>query len=328
MNRLPAWQSALMRAAATAVSPGGGRGSLLVLIFHRVLPEPDPMLPDEPDARTFAEQMDLVSDLFNVISLSEAVERLAANALPSRAVAITFDDGYANNLEIAAPILSARGLTATFFVATGYIDGGCMFNDTVIQALRVAPEKFDLSDLGLGEHRLADVAARRKAMDEILPKLKYLVPSERLEKAELIAARAGLVRAPKLMMSELQLRELASLGMDIGAHCVTHPILTRVAPDEARREIIESKMRLEAILGTPVLGFAYPNGRPGNDYGPEHVKMIREAGFTVAVSTAWGAASRGSDPYQLPRIAPWDKTAFMYGTRVLRGFAERRPQLV
>lgn len=328
MKRLAAPQAGLLKAGSRLVSPGGRRGSLLVLMYHRVLPEPDVLLGDEPDAAAFAAQMDLVLELFNVLSLSEAVERLASGTLPPRAVAITFDDGYANNLEVAAPILAARGLTATFFVTTGFIDGGQMWNDIVIEALRQAPAELDLGDLGLGRYRLPDVAARRKGIDDILPRLKYVELPERLRRAQAIAARVGLVQTEQPMMTEWQLRELARLGMEIGAHCVTHPILARISPESARWEIVESKARLEAILGAPVRTFAYPNGRPGTDYGPEHVAMVRDAGFSAAVSTAWGAAARGADRYQVPRIAPWDKGSLKYGLRMLRAFTERRPQTV
>lgn len=326
MDHLSAFAAALLRTGARLVSPGGRRGSLLVLIYHRVLPAPDPLLNDEPDARRFAAQMDLVSALFRVVPLSEAVERLAAGTLPPRALSITFDDGYANNLEIAAPILAARGLTATFFVSTRFIDGGAMWNDIVIDALRDAPQELDLGDLGLGRLHLTDIDARRAAVDGILPRLKYLALPERLRLAEGIAARAG-VRPPlrQPMMTVGELRKLASLGMEIGAHCVTHPILARLPVEEARREIEESKAQLEATVRAPVRVFAYPNGRPGTDYTAEHVALAREAGFGAAVSTAWGAATRATDRYQIPRVAPWDRSAARYALRMLHGFMQRKP---
>src|SRR5262245_57165568 len=110
------------------------------------------------------------------------------------------------------------------------------------------------------------------------------------------------------------------MGMEIGAHCVTHPILARLPSEAARDEIAGSKARLEAILGSRVRSFAYPNGRPGKDYQAEHVAMVREAGFTAAASTAWGAATAGVDRYQIPRVAPWDRSAMKYGLRMVRGF--------
>jgi len=327
MTPLARWQSALLRAGARITSPGGHRGGLIVLIYHRVLPAPDPLLADEPDATTFAAQMDLVADLFRVLPLAEAVGALERGTLPPRAVAVTFDDGYANNLEVAAPILAARGLTASFFIATGFIDGGTMWNDLVIDALRRAPAEFDLSSVGLGRYALTDMAARRRALDEVRGQLKYLEWPERVGRATEIAELAGLDGRCRPMMTEAQLRKLAYLGMDIGAHCVRHPILARLAPEEAQREIFESKARLEEITGHAVRTFAYPNGRPGIDYGPEHVAMVRAAGFSTAVSTAWGAASRGIDRYQIPRVAPWDRRALKYGFRLVRACAQRRPVL-
>jgi peptidoglycan/xylan/chitin deacetylase (PgdA/CDA1 family) len=328
MKPLSAPQAWLMRTAASLVSPGRGRGTLLVLIYHRVLAAHDPLLPDEPDAATFAAQMDLLARLFNVIPFGEAMERLASGSLPPRAVAITFDDGYANNLEVAAPILRARGLAATFFVTTGFIDGGQMWNDLAIEAVRHAPFDFDLESLGLGRYAFAGTAERRKAVDELLPKLKYLEPAERLSKVQEVAARAGVPARTRLMMTESQLRELAACGMEIGAHCVTHPILARVPAETARREIVESKSRLESVLGSRVRSFAYPNGRPGKDYTREHVAMVRDAGFSAAVSTAWGAAAHGTDLYQVPRVAPWDRSAVKYGLRMVRGFTERNAATV
>ena len=82
------------------MSPAGTRGRLSILIFHRVLPRPDPLSPDEPDAAGFEAQMRWVRDWFNVVSLQRGVEMLAQGTLPSRAMAITFDDGYADNEEI------------------------------------------------------------------------------------------------------------------------------------------------------------------------------------------------------------------------------------
>jgi hypothetical protein len=103
------------------MSPKGSRGRLSILIFHRVLREPDPLAPDEPDAAAFETRMRWVRDWFNVLPLAHAVDMLYQGALPARALSITFDDGYSDNEELAAPILAGLGMTATFFVSSGYI---------------------------------------------------------------------------------------------------------------------------------------------------------------------------------------------------------------
>ena len=143
MGALPGQASERPRRAASwpralfgLLSPGGARARLTVLIFHRVHPGQDAMFPGEMHAATFRERMGWVREWFNVLPLDEAVAALARGTLPARALAITFDDGYADNFTVALPILQQLGLPATFFIATGFLDGGRMWNDTVIEAMR------------------------------------------------------------------------------------------------------------------------------------------------------------------------------------------------
>src|SRR5690348_9018674 len=105
----------MLRVVLTAAS----HGRLSILIFHRILEEPDPLLLFEPCARQFDEILAHVKRQFNVLPLREAVVRLKARTLPSRAFCLTFDDGYADNLTVAAPLLVKHSLPATVFVATG-----------------------------------------------------------------------------------------------------------------------------------------------------------------------------------------------------------------
>jgi len=327
MNRLTSLQSLLLRASGTVTS-GLGAGSLLVLIYHRVLPEPDPLLPNEPDAAAFAAQLDVIGSLFKVLPLAEAVRRLRAGQLPPRAACITFDDGYANNCEVALPILKSRAMPATVFVAPGFLCGGRMFNDTVIEALRRASGELDLTREGFGRHALPDDAARVRAIASMLPVLKYLPQADRVRRATAIAERVGAELPDDLMMTEDQVRHLHREGVGIGAHTVNHPILANVDESTARREIEQSRGRLEEMIGAPVTTFAYPNGGPARDYTARDVALAREAGFELAVSTAWGAATAAADPFQIPRIAPWDRTALRFGMRMVRAQLARQAAVV
>ena len=126
----------MLRLPLALTSPAGTRGRLSILIFHRVLPRPDPLCPDSPDASQFEAQMRWVRSWFNVLPLRRAVGMLYEGTIPARALAVTFDDGYADNEEIAAPILKRLGLGATFFVSTGFLEGDTMWNDRVIEAVR------------------------------------------------------------------------------------------------------------------------------------------------------------------------------------------------
>lgn len=307
-----------LRSLAGALSPSGPRGRLSILIYHRVLAAADPLDTWDVSASEFDGQMRVIAETFTPLPLSEAVERLRGGGLPPRAACVTFDDGYRDNVEVALPILRRHGVPATFFIATGYLDGGCMWNDKVVEALRVMPgRELDLGRWGLPVFGLDGADARRRAIETILPALKYLPAAERESRADelLTAARLPAVASP--MMRETHVRALHTAGMEIGAHSITHPVLTRVDATQARREIADSARRLSDILREPIRLFAYPNGKPGEDYGPEHVTMVREAGYAAAVSTAWGAASAAGDVYQLPRFTPWDRTPARFALRLL-----------
>jgi peptidoglycan/xylan/chitin deacetylase (PgdA/CDA1 family) len=316
------YERALIRSAAAVLAGRGRRAPLLVLIYHRVLAEPDPMLPDEPDARKFASEIDLVASCFHPLPLLEAARRLHDGTLPPRAVCVTFDDGYANNCTIAEPLLAERGVPATVFVAPGFLDGGRMFNDTIIETVRRAPARLDLRPLGLGEHALGDATARRALVDELLKHLKYLEPTERTRRIQEITDACGASLPDDLMMTRGQVRQLRGRGVEIGAHTMDHPILTSVDDATARAQILASRRVLEEITGAPVATFAYPNGKPVRDFDGRHVAMVREAGFEVALTTAWGAAVPGDDLMQVPRVACWDRDPLRYGLRLVRASRE------
>ncbi len=308
----------MLRIAGNLLSPAGKRGRLSILIYHRARAAPDSVLHDEIDAVTFERHMAMLAAEFNVLPLGEACARLARGHLPARAACVTFDDGYADNEQLALPILKRFGLPATFFVSTGYSDGGIMFNDGVIEVVRCAPAgTYDLSSLGLGSHSLGDSTSRRVAIDTLIWQLKYRPVRERSALVEQLASTMRSALPKDLMMRSAQIKRLCDEGMEIGGHTVNHPILAGLSEQEARAEIIDGKRRLEEITGTPVTLFAYPNGKPGLDYGPREVELVREAGFTAAVSTFGGVAKHGSDLFQLPRFSPWDRSPRRLGVRLL-----------
>lgn len=295
--------------------PGATR--LSVLAYHRVMAAHDPLRPGEPTAAEFEARARWVAANFDVMPLLDAVRALRENRLPRRALAITFDDGYADNHDLALPVLRRLGVPATFFIATGFLDGGCMFNDVVIEAVRQARNPdLDLDDLELGRHRLGSDEERRRAIERILSRLRYFDLKRRNGVALEIARRAGARVPTELMMTSDQVRALHAAGMGVGAHTVNHPILAGIPLDEARKEMSEGRARLEQIIGAPVKLFAYPNGKPMRDYRGEHAALARELGFEGAVSTAPGAARSGDDPYQIPRFTPWDRPNWRFGLRL------------
>ncbi len=315
----------MLRLGAAIAAPGGARAKLAILMYHRVLPQPD-ALTGEIDAHAFDRQLAALRECFNVLPLAESVERLRRGSLPPRAVAITFDDGYADNVEVALPALQRHRLHATFFIATGFLDGGRMFNDTVIEAVRRMPgPTFDVPALDLRHIAVGTMDEKRAAIGRVLESVKYLDMQSREDVAAQIARIGGQPLPDDLMMRTDQLRALAAAGMEIGGHTVNHPILTRIDADRARQEIQANRSALESLTGKPVRLFAYPNGIPAQDYSAVHVAIVRELGFVAAVSTSWGAATRNCDEFQLPRFTPWDREPNRFVARLLHNLVARKP---
>lgn len=317
-----------LRALGSIIAPSGRFAPLSILVYHRVLPSLDPVLEWEVSAPEFREQVALMKKCFNLLPLGEAVENLRRGELPSRAVCITFDDGYADNVEIALPILRDLEVPATFFIATGFLDGGCMWNDTMTELVRqMCGNTLDLRQWGLGMHPIESSNDRSEAIQKLLSSLKYLPHEERNDTVSHIASAHGTDIPDTLMMRSEQIKELHQAGMEIGGHTATHPILLGMNESTARAEIAEGKETLEGILGEKVRLFAYPNGKPNQDYDGRHVSIVRNLGMSAAVSTAWGVGTTGCDCYQLPRFTPWDRSPIQFCARLVRNFMNRTPMI-
>jgi peptidoglycan/xylan/chitin deacetylase (PgdA/CDA1 family) len=311
----------LIKAALSLASPAGAEGKLSILIFHRVLPAIDPLLPTDPDIDRFDQIIGWISSWFNVLPLGEAVERLKRGNLPARAAAITFDDGYSDNLHHALPVLLKHRIPAAFFISTGHVDKGLMWNDAIIESVRTARcPHIDLGFLGLGNFPLHTIEDKRNAITQAISSIMHLPGRELSEAVAQLSECCSGTLPDNLMLTSSQLRDLVSSGMTLGAHTTTHPILTRLDDSSAKREIADSRDFLSAATREKVDLFAYPNGKLGRDYLPKHAQIVRDLGFSAAVTTNWGVGSAASDPFQLPRFTPWDRIKPMYGIRMLTNY--------
>lgn len=302
-----------------------GKQRLSILIFHRVLPEHDPLRPDEPTVEEFDWQMRLLREHFNPLSLVEGVERLQTGDLPNNAISVTFDDGYSDNEKYAMPILKKYGVPATVFVSTGFLNGGRMWNDSIIEVLRHYKHRtLDLREIGLSCYRTESDTQRLQAIASIIQEIRHLDPVVRQDLTAEIE-KYGINLPGDLMMSDNQVRSLVRNDIAIGAHTVSHPILARLSKENARREILNSKVYLENLVQMPVEVFAYPNGRPDTDYRPEHRDLVSQLGFKTAVSTHWGVGIPQSDRLQLPRFTPWDRQELKFTVRLLASYRWQDP---
>lgn len=318
----------IFKSIAGALSPLGHRSRLTIFIFHRVHSQVDPLFPGEPDARRFNEILSWVVKWFHVMPLDEAVLKLGNGGLPSRAAAITFDDGYADNAMNALPILKYYAIPATFFIASSFLDGGRMWNDSVIEAVRgYRGNILDLRDAGLGTYSLDSNSKKCLAINSLLGKIKYFDPSKRVDIIDWIVDIIGCELTDELMLRSEQVLELRSARMQIGAHTCSHPILEKISDSQAKYEIIHGRLELEFLLDEAVSLFAYPNGKPGVDYSYKHVEMVQQAGYLAAVSTAPGVALKSNDLYQLPRFTPWDRTRSRFGLRLLVNLFSTSPDM-
>lgn len=297
----------------------GGRQGLSVLVFHRVHRRRDALRPNEPTESEFSVMMKFISENFHVVPLHRGVTSLQKGTRPFHGVAVTFDDGYADNYELALPILRQYGVPATFFVASGLLNGGLMWNDRIIEAVRGNHSvTFDLGSLGLGRFNISTIENKRLTVRKLIRALKYRPAGERVRLALAIQDISGCDVSNDLMMTSSQLRLLASDTLtEIGGHTVSHPILAQLPEREAVREIADCKQFLEGEIGERLRCFAYPNGIPGLDYTRCHVEIVRKTGFELAVSTSAGGLQAGSDRFQLPRFTPWDRKSWRFGLRLL-----------
>lgn len=278
----------LAKAAGNILSPGGDRARLIVFCYHQVLEKRDPLRPGEPDEAQFLNDVRLINSVFNVLPFVEAARKLKAGSLPKRSACITFDDGYANNFELAAPILQSVGVPATFFIAGGAVDTGVMWNDLVIESVSRSGSKDEKGNLAA-----------------ILGGLKYRPMADRWDAAVEMYRNSVGSDLPRLMMTRDMVAGLARQGFEIAGHTINHPILKELSDDDARREIEDCATWIRDITGDAPTSFAYPNGVPGQDYTSAHSAMVREAGFEAAASTQWALAHRGSDSFSIPRVGPW-----------------------
>lgn len=278
-----------------------------ILSYHRVNDEGDPFFPSL-STEVFERQMAFVARAYVVLTVEELAERMRRRALPRNALAITFDDGYRDNLTHAAPILARLGLPATVFLVTGAIASGePLWFDRLAAAFKHA--RISAWGAPWGETIPLETPPQRlAALGQALGRFKRLVNEERRRTVEevLLSLGAGDARPLKsLMLSWDDVQALLGLGIAIGAHTVSHPILSQLAPTDARTEVFESYRMIEAACGRPPRAFAYPNGRP-DDYSPAIAALVREAGFTCAVTTTFGVNTMTTPPYELRRGGPWE----------------------
>jgi peptidoglycan/xylan/chitin deacetylase (PgdA/CDA1 family) len=286
---------------------------IAILRYHAICgPEgyayADPAICITPAA--FERHVAYLASSYSVWPLRDAVAALKRRApLPPNAVAITFDDGYADNL-VAARILHRFGLSGTFFITAGCLAGEQPFWPAEVRALIGAVKGPRLRLIANGvrlEIPLRDDVERAAAMKTVSQLFKANPISVREALREQLRRAAGTATAPACMLRWDDVAELHRLGMTIGAHTLTHPNLPNADPSDAWREIDGSRKRLEHETGAPVTLFAYPNGGAERYMTPTIASMVERAGFVGAATSANGFAGPHSNLFALERIQVYER---------------------
>src|SRR6266481_6419459 len=301
------YHSRLLGPVAAAASHARPRLGFPILTFHRVNDEQDPFLPAMRTS-VFAARIAYIARHYRVLTVEDLVERARQGTVPRNALALTFDDGYRDNLSHAAPILAQHGLPATIFLATGYIGTPDMpWFDHVALAFKLS-QRGNIALPGCEPLLLETEGDRLTGLERAIAWLKRLPDEERRREVKRLLVELqprGPDRPKRAMLTWNEVDALRGLGFSVGAHTVTHPILSRVTPERAREEIHGSKDAIERALGVTVGAFAYPNGGP-EDYTPTTVRLVQECGFRCAVSTRRGLNGPATPPFELRRGGPWE----------------------
>lgn len=279
-----------------------------ILSYHRINDEGDPFFPSL-STEVFERHMAFVAEAYVVLPLEELVERMGRGRVPRNALAVTIDDGYRDNLTHAAPVLARYGLPATVFLATGVIGTGrALWFDRLALAFKLTQVGRYRAPWG-AEARLGTTEERLGALDSTLRHLKSLADDERQREVEAVLSTLGVAEDgafKSLMLSWDDVHALTGLGITIGAHTVSHPILARQTLEAARGEIEGSRDMIAAACGRRPRAFAYPNGKE-EDFGGAVAGLVREAGFSCAVTTVFGVNTARTSPYELRRGGPWEQ---------------------
>ena len=313
MRRLGVWamKRFLFHSGVLALARLARRGRALVLRYHAITEDPREVLYATPDiclpVAAFRLQMAFVKRAYSVVPLERLVDGVAGRAtLPPRALAITFDDGYADNHRLAFPVLHALGLPATIYVSTESLEDGPPLWMAAVRALVLRATSPVLVVRGCAPLAVGTPAERRAAARTLT---RALVPLPRAERAARLTSAAAEARVDLrrelagAMLTWGQVRELAAAGWTVGAHTVTHVNVALASSEEAEAEIAASRDAVAAQIGQPARHFAYPNaGGQHRYFGPEVAATLRRLGYASAVTSRPGALAPGIDPFTLPRI--------------------------
>lgn len=274
--------------------------SLQILTFHRVLPEGEDYFipPMAISAKTFSKLIRWLARLIKIVDLDDTAKSIRAGRFQGRATAITFDDGYRDNYDIAADILKKAGIPATFFIPVYPIDkGGLYWWDHLYHTSQRDISEFSKWLKSIGHEHIITQQCAKPFCRSVMQYLNRLSNTERQSFLESMTEKFGTYDGERLLMTWDEIRGLRQEGFSIGSHSLSHIPLTDLTPDHAETEIRDSKIALSEKLNAEISGFCYPRGACNADL----TMMAEKAGYAYAVTSVFGANHSGCDLYRLFR---------------------------
>jgi peptidoglycan/xylan/chitin deacetylase (PgdA/CDA1 family) len=312
----------LLKVVAHIISPFGASTKITVLIYHHVLIGNNLFDNNSVDKACFRWQMRLIKRIFNVITLDQAVEFLNQGVIPRRAIVITFDEGYTDNLTHAQPILQEYDLPCTYFITGAAITSGHLWNEDINHALEYTHNtSLDLQMFDLGVLSTLTHEDKRSTASIIIEKFKYQTPSVQAQWVKQLILIAGSPSAPRQLLTAQQLLELSNCkGVTIGCHTMTHPMFSYISAEVAKQDVLDCKQYLTELVKKPIEHFAYPYGEYGKHFHAEHMNVIASLDFKSAVTTDEGAVEQQSSFYMIKRFTPLDKKPIQFFMRLCLNF--------
>jgi peptidoglycan/xylan/chitin deacetylase (PgdA/CDA1 family) len=292
----------------------------MILLYHRIAHDPidSQLLAVSPE--NFEEHLRILTNSYRVISLHELFQEIRNGLLSPETLALTFDDGYLDNLTHALPLLEKQKLPATIFVTSGMLGSVQEFwwdsLEKIFWGNNFLPGELSINYRNDTKTWSIDSnKARLKAFEELCEILKG-EPTERIQQQiEKLFEWAGIsnaVRDSHKVLSVMQLKTLASSSViDIGSHSVSHSRLSLLPINQQRKEIIESKQKLESIINKPVRFFSYPFGTQ-IDFTHATAKIVAEAGYEAGIANIQANVYRPANIYSIPRrlVRNWPGVTF------------------
>jgi peptidoglycan/xylan/chitin deacetylase (PgdA/CDA1 family) len=309
-------RTSILRAASRLFPPAA-----VILSYHSIVEDPketDHILGISRARASFEEHMKTLARRFTPVTV-QAIAEFASSGreLPPRAVAVTFDDGFADNCDLALPILNRYEVPATFYIMIDGVENGalpwyCRLRyalNTTKKTQWFDAEKNQTFSLATPLERKAALTAAWEVGARLIGSVQqdFIRSVERELEVEPVEAPHG------YMMTWDQVRTLRKAGHTVGGHTVSHPNLAQVSEGEAHFEITECKKKLEQEIGEPIHHFSYPHPALNPQWSKQTLEITRQAGFKSAALTTCGPVRAGDEPLALKRIyTPADLDQFTW----------------